>query len=480
MSILTNTEPKEVFHFFEEISRIPRGSYNTQAISDYCADFAAKRGLEYVQDDLGNVIIKKQGTAGYEASEPVILQGHLDMVCEKTVDSTHDFTKDPIEIYVEDGFVHAKDTTLGADNGIAVAMMLALLDSDSIEHPPVEAIFTVNEEVDMSGAEHVDMSVIKGKMLLNLDSEEEGILTAGCAGGFGFGMKLPIVHETVEGTAMTLEIAGLRGGHSGIDIGLQRGNANILAGRLLYHLSKETEISLIAINGGSKENVITFANKMQIVAADPENAERIVNEMLAVWKAEFTHDEPNLTINITKETKGAYQVMSKETLKKVVSFLRNCPNGVDEFSRSLENMVEVSDNLGVVATNEDHVWFKILVRSGIMSKLDDLKERLCCFAELLDAEYTVTGQYPGWEFKEESRIREITSDAYETVTGKKPEVMIIHAGLECGLLSSKKEDLDCISLGPEMFDVHSFNERLSIKSTETTWNVIKEILKNCK
>lgn len=480
MSVLANTEPKEVFRFFEEISQIPRGSYNTKAVSDYCVAFARERDLEVVQDTWNNVIIKKPGTAGYEESEPVILQGHLDMVCEKTVDSTHDFMKDPLEIYMEDGFVHAKDTTLGADNGIAIAMTLAVLDSDTIEHPPIEAIFTVDEEVDMSGAENVDMSLIKGKMLLNLDSEEEGILTAGCAGGFGFGMKLPIVHETVEGTKMTLEIAGLKGGHSGIDIDLQRGNANKLAGRLLYRLSKETKFSLVTIDGGSKENVITFSNKMVIVAADPAKVECVASEMLDTWKNEFTHDEPGITIKVTVADEGSYQAMSKDTLLKLMAFLRNCPNGVDEFSRSLENMVEASDNLGVVVTNEDHIWFKFLVRSGIASKLEDIKERLCSFAELLDVEYTITGQYPGWAFKEESRIREITSDAYEAVTGKRPEVMIIHAGLECGILSSKKEDLDCISLGPEMFDVHSFNERLSIKSTENTWNVIKEILRRCK
>ena len=480
MSVLANTEPKEVFRFFEEISQIPRGTFNTKAVSDYCVAFARERGLEVVQDEWNNIIIKKPGTAGYETSEPIILQGHLDMVCEKTEDSTHDFMKDPLELYIEDGFVHAKDTTLGADNGIAIAMTLALLDSDTIEHPPIEALFTIDEEVGMTGALNIDLSQIQGKMLLNLDSEEEGILTAGCAGGFIFDMKLPVSRETVEGTAVTIEIKGLKGGHSGIEIDQQRGNANKLAGRLLYHISRETEISVISINGGSKDNVITPTCKIQIVAAAPAKAEAMAQEMLTVWKNEFTHDEPNLILNVTVGEVGAHEAMTKDIQRKVLTFLLNCPNGVDEFSRSLENMVEASDNLGVVSTGEDDILFKFLARSGTASKLAEIKERLISFCELLGGTYTVNGEYPGWEFKEVSRVREITSDAYEAVTGKKPDVMIIHAGLECGILSGQKPELDCISFGPEMMDVHSYNERLSIESTQTTWNVIKEILRRCK
>lgn len=479
MAVL-NVEPKEIFHFFEEINQIPRGTFNTKAVSDYCVEFAEKRGLEVIQDEWNNIIIKKPGTAGYEQSEPVIIQGHLDMVCEKTAGSNHDFTKDPIEMYVEDGFVTAKDTTLGGDDGIAVAMALAVLDSDTIAHPPIEAVFTVDEEVGMTGALNIDLSPLKGKMLLNLDSEDEGTLIAGCAGGFVFGMKLPVTRKAAEGTCVDLEIGGLKGGHSGVEIDRQRGNANKLAGRMLYHMYKQADMSVISVNGGTKDNVIPGLCRMQIVTTEPEKIKTLAEEMFETWKGEFVHDEPNLYVNTAIGAQGTYQAMTEETQLKVLTFLINCPNAVDEFSRSLEGMVETSDNLGVVATEEDSITFKFLTRSGVATKLVEFKEKLISWCELLGAAYEISGEYPAWMFKEESKIRPVTADAYERVFGIRPEITTIHAGLECGLLSGKKPDLDCISFGPQMYDIHTYNERLSIESTQKTWEVLKEILKQCK
>lgn len=480
MAVFENIEPKEVFHFFEEISRIPRGTYHTKEISDYCVNFAKERGLSVIQDEWNNVIIKKPGTAGYEMSEPVILQGHLDMVCEKTADSDHDFMKDPIEIYVEDGWVKAKDTTLGADNGIAVAMALTVLDSKDIPHPPLEVLFTIDEEVGMTGALNIDLSQLKGTMLMNLDSEEEDVLIAGCAGGFRFVSSLPVERTSVNGVKMELEICGLRGGHSGVEINQQRGNANKLAGRLLYHLTRHTNIALIEINGGSKDNVITPANKSVIVAEDAKAVEEAAVNLLAKWRDEFGGDESDLNIKINVLEEGSFEAMSEMTMKKVLQFIVNCPNGVDEYSRHLAGKVETSDNLGVVTTEKDHVEFIVLTRSGLVSKLDEFKERFMCLAESLGATYEFNSEYPAWAFKAESRIREITLDAFEHVYGKRPEVTEIHAGLECGLLSGKKPELDCISFGPNMMDVHSFHERLEIASAAKIWEALKEILKRCK
>ena len=480
MAVFENIEPKKVFHFFEEISRIPRGTYNTKEISDYCVNFAKERGLFVIQDEWNNVIIKKPGTAGYEMSEPVILQGHLDMVCEKTADSGHDFMKDPIEIYVEDGWVKARDTTLGADNGIAVAMALTILDSKDIPHPPLEVIFTIDEEVGMTGALNIDLSQLKGTMLMNLDSEEEDVLIAGCAGGFRFVCSLPIEKTSANGVKMELEICGLRGGHSGVEIHQQRGNANKLAGRLLYHLTRQIKIALIEINGGSKDNVITSANKSVIVAEDAKAVEETAAKLLAKWRDEFGKDEPDLDIKVHVLEEGSFEAMSDTSMKKVLQFIVNCPNGVDEYSRHLAGMVGTSDNLGVITTEKERVDFIVLTRSGIASKIDEFKERFMCLAESLGGTYEFNSEYPAWTCNAESRIREIALDAFEHVYGKRPEVTEIHAGLECGLLSGKKPELDCISFGPNMMDVHSFNERLEIASAAKIWEALKEILKRCK
>lgn len=476
MAVLEQIEPREVFYFFEEISRIPRGTYHTKAVSDYCVQFAKERNLEVIQDEWTNVIIKKPGTEGHEYSEPVILQGHLDMVCEKTADSVHDFLKDPISLQIEDGFVTAKDTTLGADDGIAIAMILALLDGKTIAHPPIEALFTADEEMGMDGASNVDLSVLKGTMLINLDSEEEDTLTAGCAGGFRFICELPIKKEKKSGYGLRVEICGLKGGHSGVEIDQQRGNANKLAGRLLLHLNRQQEISLAEINGGAKENVISSRNQSTIVVQDQEKVIEEIRKMKEIWKQEFGGDEPGLDVRVTQQGEKEYTVFTENTMKNVLRFLVHCPNGVESYSRSLKGLVETSDNLGVVSTEEEKVRFVVLTRSSVSSKIEEFKERLFSLAEMLGGTWTEDSEYPAWTFKTESRIRPIVLDAFEEVFGTRPEVTTIHAGLECGLLNAKKPDLDCISFGPNMQEVHSFHERLDIASTGRIWAVLKKIL----
>ncbi|WP_346911114.1 aminoacyl-histidine dipeptidase [Faecalicatena orotica] len=480
MAVLEELEPQEVFHYFEELSQIPRGTFNTKAVSDYCVKFANDRGLEVIQDELNNVIIKKPGTEGYEESEPVIVQGHLDMVCEKTEVSDHDFEKDPLDLYVEDGFVKARDTTLGADDGIAVAIALALLDSDTIPHPPLEAVFTVDEEVGMGGAGGIDLTPLKGKMLINLDSEDEGTIIAGCAGGLSFCMNLPVGRKQVTGDCLEVTIRGLKGGHSGMEIHHQRGNANKLAGRLLNRLNQNMDISLAEVQGGAKDNVIPSACTFTIVVHDSVKAEMIIENMENVWKQEFGEDEPELEVIVTKTENIEKSVMSDMDMKKVIFFINNCQNGVYGFSRSLKGLVETSDNLGVVTTEENKISFVFLIRSSVSSKMEEMKEAFISWAEFLGGTYELSGAYPAWMYKENSKIRPIVAEVFEKVYGKTPNISTIHAGLECGLLSGKKPELDCVSFGPRMYDIHSVNERLDIASTWRMWNIIKEVLKECK
>lgn len=480
MSILDGLKPQEVFHYFEELSQIPRGTFNTKAVSDYCVNFAKNKNLEVIQDNLYNVIIKKPGTPDYKNSEPVIIQGHLDMVCEKTENSDHDFSKDPLKIYVEDGFVKARDTTLGADDGIAVAMALALLESSDIPHPPLEILLTVDEEVGMGGAKEIDLSPLNGKMLLNLDSEDEDTIIAGCAGGVVFHMDLPVDRTQKTGTCLKITICGLKGGHSGAEIDQQRGNANKLAGRLLNRLEQNIKISLFNIQGGSKDNVIPSVCKFTILVQDSGEAETIIENMLHTWKEEFGTDEPDLDITIKNTGNTELSVMSDDHTHKAIFFLNNCPNGVDGFSRSLKGLVETSDNLGIVLSEESKVSFDFLIRSSVSSKLEEMKETFLSWAKFLGGTYGFSGEYPAWMYKKDSKIRPIVAEAFEAIYGKKPEITTIHAGLECGLLTGKKPDLDCVSFGPRMYDVHSVSERLDIASTERMWNILKEILKKCK
>ena len=480
--VLENLEPKEVFRFFEEICQVPHGTFDTKRISDYCVAFAKERGLACIQDETNNIIISKPGTVGYENSEPVIIQGHMDMVCEKRPESNHDFKKDPLELYVEDGYVKAKDTTLGGDDGIAVAMALAILDSKDIPHPPIEAVFTVDEEIGMGGAENIDLSVLKGKKLINIDSEEEGILTVGCAGGFGYNTEIPVTRENAEGEKISIRIHGLLGGHSGAEIHKQRGNGHKMMGRLLNHVSLETDIRLISIAGGTKNNVISSECKAEILVAkeDADKVKASVAELKATWDKEFLGKEPGLTVDVEEESVSGVAVMNAESTKRVITYFIICPNGVQCYDRELEGLVETSLNLGIVETTKDTVKLESLVRSSMESKKADMKEILDTCAQVVGASGKVQGGYPAWEYKKDSKVRELVLDVYRDLYQKEPKIEAIHAGLECGILSEKIENLDCVSFGPDNFDIHTPKERLSISSTERVWKFILEFLKRAK
>ena len=477
MAVLSELEPKQVFHYFEEICKIPHGSFNTKEISDYCVNFAKERKLEVFQDEADNVIIRKPGTKGYEDAETIILQGHLDMVCEKTADSSHDFKKDGLKLKIQDGYVTAEDTTLGGDDGIAAAMMLAVLDSDEISHPPIEALFTSDEEVGMGGADALDMSRLTGKMLINIDSEEEGILTAGCAGGYRFDTSIPVTYEKAEGAALAVAVSGLTGGHSGCEIHKQRGNAHVLMGRLLNHLRRQMPVKLAELAGGRADNVIAMESGAKILVSQ-ENKEKcmdLIHKTAQLWKEEFGGDEPELSVSVSEDE--ADRAFTEKDTERVISYLSIMPNGVIGFERQIEGQVETSLNAGVIKTTDEAVVISHLVRSSLESKKAELKERLFALAELAGGRGEARDEYPAWKYRRNSKLREIMVKVYQELYGEKPQIMTIHAGLECGLFVGKNPELDCISFGPELLDVHSVNERMNIKSVERSYNYLLEVLK---
>lgn len=480
MAVLSGLQPEKVFYYFEELCGIPHGSYNTKEISDYCVKFAQDRGLRVRQDSVNNVIIKKAGTDGYEKAEPVIIQGHLDMVCERTRDSDHDFEKDGLILFVEDGFVKAENTTLGADDGIAVAMALALLDSDEVSHPPLEVVFTTEEEVGMEGAFALDISDLKGTMLLNIDSEEEGILTAGCAGGYRFDAEFPVEYEDLEGEGITIRIQGLTGGHSGVEIHKQRGNAHVLMGRLLCRLNEKFDIRLVQISGGSKDNVIAVECTAQILVVNEEKkAVRTEIEVLTCeWKEEFGETEPDFEVIISEEF--IEHTIKKKNSSSIINYLSLMPDGVISYEREIPGQVETSLNAGMISVRDSSVIVSHLVRSSLESKKRMLKEKLLKLTELAGGKGYVRNEYPAWSYKKESRLRELMTDSYRELFGKMPEVVTIHAGLECGLFAGKKPEMDCVSFGPDILDIHSIQERLNIASVERTWKYLLQVLKKAK
>ncbi len=482
MAVLENLEPQKVFQFFEEMCQIPRGTFDTKRISDYCVEFAKERGLSYIQDEVNNVIITKPGTEGYENSEPIILQGHLDMVCEKTADSDHDFTKDGLDLYVEDGYLKARNTTLGSDNGIAVAMAMAVLDSKDIPHPPIEALFTVDEEDGMGGAHAIDLTQLKGRKLINIDSEEEGILTTGCAGGIQYESIFPVRKEKKSGSLVKFRLHGLLGGHSGAEIHKQRGNSNKMVGRFLYRLSKEVDFQLASITGGTKNNVITLDTTAEFLVSN-DLASLVLakaEEMEKIWNHEFMGEEPGLKVDTSVSDVADFEVFDAASTKNVVAFLELCPNGLQEYSRKLEGVVETSLNIGVVETKEDCVRTSFHIRSSVETRKQQMKEQVEACTLLTGGEGRIIGEYPAWQYDPNSELRQIMVDTYKELYGKEPMVSAIHAGLECGLFLGKRPDLDCVSFGPNLLDVHSVNEALDLASAQRSWDYLKAILKNCK
>lgn len=477
-SVLSSYEPKKVLVFFEELCRIPHGSRDTKAISDYCVRFAQQRGLPCRQDAFNNVIIRKSGTKGFEDHAPVILQGHLDMVCEKEAACDIDFTKDPLRLAVADGKLFAEGTTLGGDDGIAVAYCLAILDSDNIQHPPLEVIFTVDEEIGMLGAAAIDLSDIKGRLLLNIDSEDEGILTVSCAGGATSTICLPVQRQRADAIAYRIIVEGLQGGHSGVEIDKGRCNSNKLMAELLENIVLNAPARLISLAGGQKDNAIP-RNTVAEVLVDECSAndfEMAAAGARSVLLAEHTELEPNLRITVESLGKKEADVLSVLDTICAVKLLCELPNGVQKMSAQIEGLVQTSLNMGILKLSEQEMTMTFSVRSSVNEEKRDLIAQLRSIAANYHAEYSQMGEYPAWEYCENSRLRPLMVEVFEELYGRKPVVESIHAGLECGILSDKLPGLDAVSFGPDMEDIHTTREKLSIASTKRTWEYLLAIL----
>lgn len=479
MAVLDGLEPKSVWRFFEEISAIPRASYHEKAVSDYVCEFAEKRGLTYYQDEIYNVVVIKEATEGYEEKEPYIIQGHLDMVCEKTADSNINFDTDGLELAIDGDFVYAKGTTLGGDDGIAVAYALALLDAKDIKHPRLEVVLTVSEEVGMDGARNIDLSMLKGHRLLNIDSEEEGIFLTSCAGGCAVECHLPVEREQKEGVVYELHADGMLGGHSGCEIDKGRANANLVLARLLLECKNQTSLRAVLESGGLKDNAIPRTADMTVLIAKEEKEQFIQTLKAGIEKLqkEYGTSDPDLSVSVTKTKEDAKEwVLTEASHKKVVLLMNLLPAGVQRMSADVEGLVETSLNLGICRLDEKELLLCYSIRSSVGTAKENLVEKIRFFVEAEGGRCEVNGDYPAWEYRKDSVLRENMIQLYENMFGKKPQVQAIHAGLECGLLSDKIQDLDCVSFGPDIFDIHTVEERLSIYSTESVWKYLLALL----
>ena len=484
MSLLEqhDLKPAEVFKYFEEMAAIPHGSRNTKAISDYLVEFAKKYHLEHYQDKLNNVVIIKEATAGYENAEPIIIQGHMDMVCEKEKDCAIDFEKDGLELYVDGDFLKAKGTTLGGDDGIAVAYALAILSSNELSHPRLEVVITVDEEIGMLGAEGIDLSMLKGHKMLNIDSDVEGHFLTSCAGGMHVETEIPVTFEEASGVLYEITVTGLEGGHSGAEIDKEHGNANIIMGRVLKALRDEVEYGIVSLAGGLKDNAIPRECTAEILVNkdDMDAMIAIFEQLKLVLANEFMASDKDVTIVYKEKGEQNLPVLSIPSQTKVIFYLRNVPNGVQNMSCIMSGLVETSLNLGIMELKEDCLYMVTSLRSSVSSRKADLADKLELLTEFLGGEMTVGGDYPAWEYKADSDIRETISSVYKELFDEEPVFEAIHAGLECGILAGKIENLDCVSFGPNNYDIHTPKERLSISSTEKIWKLLVEFLKRCK
>ncbi|MGN0342954.1 MAG: aminoacyl-histidine dipeptidase [Roseburia sp.] len=476
MGVLSHLKPERVFHYFEEICGIPHGSYKEQRISDYLVSFAKEHQLEYWQDDLYNVIIVKEAAPGYETVDPIILQGHMDMVCEKESDCNIDFDRDGLKLLVDGDYVKAQGTTLGGDDGIAVAYALAILEAQDIPHPRLEFVCTVCEEVGMEGATGIDVSMLKGHRLLNLDSEEEGIFLASCAGGCTAECILPVNRGKISGELLRIRVLDLVGGHSGTEIHKGRGNACLLLHRVLVELNRQTGIRLVSFDGGSKDNAIPREAEAVVCVQHGQEAQRLVEETVTEITGEYIATEPALRI-VTERMKGEdREALTVESTASLLTLLAALPNGVQTMSADIPGLVETSLNLGILCLEENALHLFYSVRSSVGSAKEYLLHRMAVVTENMGGRVHYTGKYPAWEYRRDSVFREKMIQIYRELFGTEPKVEAIHAGVECGILAGKLPDLDCISMGPDILDVHTPAERLSISSTERMWRFILAVL----
>ena len=477
--MLEHLQPQAVFHWFEALCAIPHGSGNTRAVADWCVAFARERGLACRRDAHDNVVIRKPASPGYESAPALILQGHLDMVCEKDPGCGKDMTREGLDLRCDENWVWADGTTLGGDDGIAVAMALAILDDGSLPHPALEVLITADEEIGMLGAEGLDASDLAGRRLLNLDSESEGIFTVGCAGGNRTHCVLPLRREPWEGGTWRLTVSGLRGGHSGECIDRGRANASLLLGRLLGEVARQTELRLILAQGGLKDNAIPALAEAQV--AVPAGTE--LSDIAAAFEAQLRHEyrtaDPDVTVTAVP-CEPDFLPMDRDATARCLCLLACAPNGVQEMSRDVPGLPQTSLNLGILTTVEDTMEASFCLRSSVASQKEMMRRRLETLTEALGGHTEVSGDYPAWEYRAESPLRDLMAEVYREQYGAEPRIEVIHAGLECGLLSGKLPGLDCVSIGPDMEDIHTPRERLNIPSVQRIWAFVTEVLRRAK
>jgi len=473
------------FKYFKEMNEIPRGSGNEKAISDWLVNFANQHNLKFIQDKALNVIIKKPGTKGRENAPKIIIQGHMDMVCEKNIESKHDFLKDPIEFIVEGDLLRANGTTLGADDGIAVAMSLAVLASNDISHPPMELLVTTGEEVGMIGAEALDPENLEGRILINIDSEEEGKLLVSCAGGVREKIRLKITWEEADKSFIScnLKLRGLKGGHSGMEINKERGNANKLMGRFLMDLRSVIDFKMNSISGGAKNNAIP--RDADAIILFRENDKEIVLQKLSQWNATFQNElntiDPSIKLDIEVLENKVSRIFSDDTTTKALQILFLIPNGIKSMSMAIPGLVQSSTNIGVLTTSDTNIEFDSAIRSSVKSLKKAICDETIVLAEMVGATIEFESDYPEWEYNTSSKIKPVFEKVYNDLYGASPEISAIHAGLECGLFSEKfNGDIDQISFGPNIYDVHTPGEHLSISSTDRMWDYLVAVLKEIK
>ncbi len=485
MGILSELQPNRVFYYFEEISNIPRGSYHTRAVSDYCVSVAKKLGLQVRQDAWNNVVIHKPGSKGQESAPVMMLQGHLDMVCEQVPGGQHDFEREGLKLQIRGDYVQAEGTTLGGDDGIAIAMALAILEDESLIHPPLEIVFTTEEEVGMDGAMNLDSSDLKASYLLNLDSEDEGVLTVGCAGGSTLELHRSCRRETAQGFAYEIYVHGLLGGHSGVEIQNGRINGNKVMSTVLSELFTSLQIRLISLQGGTKHNAIPREARAVILFQSEEDvtaAQQVVERVQTLFAEAYQDSDPGVLIDIQpcgveyKVKNGHLNVLSEADMQALIQLLAVLPTGVQAMSQSIAELPETSLNLAIVQMREDELYVELSNRSSNPAALELLEQRLTYLASICGFECRTQSRYPGWQYRKDSKLRKGMIEVYERMYQKTPVVEVIHAGLECGILLSKLPELDIVSTGPDILDIHTPQERMSISSVQRTYAYVLEIL----
>ncbi len=473
MKKLSNLMPQRVFAIFEDICSIPHGSGNTNQLARWCVAFAENLGLKSIMDDAGNVVIYKKGSQGREEESPVVLQAHLDMVCAKDPDCTIDFTKDGISVETDGETVWANGTTLGADNGIGVAMILAILEDNTLSHPPIEGILTMDEETGLIGAAGFDGSLLQGNRMINLDSEDEGIFTAGCAGGSRLQVVFPVKRETNGKPAIMISLQGLTGGHSGIEIHKNRLNANVVLAKIMSRLQKNAPLQIASFEGGALDNAIAKeANCVFVSTYDVEALEALLAAQKEILK---TEEDSDFTFTVTS-CEAPETVWDEDTTNRVLQFLSVAPNGVQSMCEDLPDVVETSLNLGILKTCDDSFMSVFSLRSSVEANRTALALKVSTLAKEYGGVPTEGSKYPAWEYRAKSSLRDTMEQVFADCYGKKPVTEVIHAGLECGVFSQKIKDLDAVSIGPDMIDVHTPLERVWVDSVDRTYHYLCKVI----